>query len=79
VAPARSGGGGTGPPVYPGSTPVTDDGRHDSGKVNIDSPLFRLKVAAATFDVEAIPEEAVLAFCRDALSAYGSGALAVSF
>ncbi len=63
-------GGATGLPIYPGARPVTDDDKHDSGQVDIDSPFFTLKVASATFDVEAAPDT-VLMFYRNALSAYG--------
>lgn len=59
----------TGLPVYPGARPLREDGE-EQATVEIDTPIFGLKVAAAKFESDQGPEP-ILAFYREALAEYG--------
>jgi hypothetical protein len=60
----------TGLAVYPGAQPLREGKEDESADVTIDSPLFGLRVVAATFESEASPA-AVVAHYRREMAAYG--------
>ena len=61
----------TGLPVYPGARRAIDsDNDKHSANVNINSPMFALKVVAVKFESDDSPDK-VLAFYRDKVKAYG--------
>ena len=61
----------TGFPVYPGARPALDHGDDkNSANVNINSPMFGLKVVAVKFESDDAPEK-VLAFYHDKVKAFG--------
>jgi beta-lactamase regulating signal transducer with metallopeptidase domain len=61
----------TGLPLYPGAQVLRDEPKRDNGVVGFATPLFRLKVAAATFQTSD-PPASVAAFYRTAMSAFGN-------
>ena len=62
----------TGLPVYPGARPLREPGReHDSATVSIGTTFFGMDVAAAKFVSDAAPQ-AIVAFYKDKMSAYGA-------
>jgi hypothetical protein len=57
-------------PLYPGAHVLRDEPKRDNGVVDFATPLFTLKVAAATFETSD-PPASVAAFYRTAMSAFG--------
>lgn len=57
-------------PLYPGAQVLRDEPKRDNGLVDIATPLFTLRVAAATFETSD-PPASVLAFYRTGMRAFG--------
>jgi hypothetical protein len=58
-------------PVYPGARLVRDGDDAESANVNIDTPLFGVKVVAAEYETGDRPD-AIVSFYRDAMKAHGA-------
>ena len=60
----------TGLPVYPGARPLQDGDEPRSADVNIAASLFGLKVVAAKFESDDVPQQ-IIDFYRKELRTYG--------